>query len=61
MMASSSEKREVVSQAAAATKLYVYLEHAIGSGPLLYSLFEIALPNPLPPPPPAAPRVKLLK
>ncbi|KAL0002296.1 hypothetical protein SO802_016077 [Lithocarpus litseifolius] len=59
MMASSSEKGEVVSQAAAATKLYVYLENAIGSGPLIYSLFEIALPNPLPPPPTAAPPVKV--
>ena len=59
MMASSSEKREVVSQAGVATKHYVYLEHAIGSGPLIYSLFEIALPNLLPPPPIAAPPVKV--
>ncbi|XP_030931064.1 uncharacterized protein LOC115956943 [Quercus lobata] len=58
-MASSSEKREVVSKAAAATKLYVYLEHAIGSGPLIYSLFEIALPKSLPRPPTAAPPVKV--
>ncbi|KAL0010338.1 hypothetical protein SO802_005446 [Lithocarpus litseifolius] len=59
LAAAAKPKAEAKAAAEAATNLYVYLEHAIGSGPLIYSLFEIALPNPLPPLPTAAPPVKV--